>query len=200
MGGDVRLNFVPLGVDGSRMKIIFMIAILFVGFGRASATDIQVGIFGDVGGEIDREITCVSGLPGATFDQVAWVWVPDGLGLAYVTIRFLFPENLDLTSRPVFHDQVSNVIFTDFVDGTSEWNMVFADCPSGWIRISSQECVLLDAQPSRIGILGIHSMVRDCNFVLNDVTVLNEIEINDPECTTVSTATVTWGGIKSIFR
>ncbi len=200
MGGDVRLNFVPPGVDGSRMKIIFMIALLFAGFGSASATDIQVGIFGDVGGEIDREITCVSGSPGARFEQVAWVRMPDELGLAYVTIRFSFPANLDLSSRPVFHDQVSNVIFTDFVDGTSEWNMVFAGCPSGWVKVFSQECVLLDEQPSRIGILGIRSMVRDCDFVLNDVTVLNEIEINDPECTTVSTAAVTWGGIKSIFR
>ena len=108
MGGGVRLNFVPPGVDGLRMKIIFMIAILFAGFGKASAPDIQVGIFGDVGGEIDREITCVSGLPGATFDQVVWVRVPDDLGLAYVTIS------------PVFHDQDSKVIFTDFVDGTSD--------------------------------------------------------------------------------
>ena len=182
------------------MKAIIMIALLLAGFGRASDTDIQVGIFGDVGGGIDREITCVSGPPGATFEQVAWVRIPDELGLVYLTLRFSFPANLDLSSRPDFHDQVSKVIFTDFVDGTSEWNMVFAGCPSGWIKVFSQECVLLDAQPSMIGILGVRSMVRDCTFVLNDVTVLNEIEINDPECTTVFAATATWGGIKSIFR
>ena len=92
------------------------------------------------------------------------------------------------------------MIYTDFVDGTSEWNMTFVGCPSGWIRVFTQECVLLDDQPSRIGILGGRSMVRDCTFVLNAVTVLNEIEVNDPDCETVPVAARSWGGIKSTFR
>ncbi|MEN8005869.1 MAG: hypothetical protein ABFS42_02595 [Candidatus Krumholzibacteriota bacterium] len=183
------------------MKSIFLIAIFLSGIGTATATEIQVGVFVGLGGEPDRTITCVSGPPGATFEQVAWAWIPEELGLAYVTLRFVFPTNLDLTSRPVFHAQVSEVIFTEFVDGTSEWNMIFDGCPSGWVRIFTQECVLLDTQPSRIGIVGVRSMVRDCTtFVLNDVAVLNEIEVNDPACAVVSAETVTWGGIKSIFH
>lgn len=184
------------------MKTIVMIVLLLSGLGHAFAADrspmnwFQAGIFGDDA----RVVTCVSGPPGSTSEQVVWVWVPDELGLAYVTLRFAFPENLDLSSRPVFHDLVTNVILTDYVDGTVEWNMLFDECPSGWVKIFSQEFVLLDDLPSRIEIHGVDSMVRDCTFVLNDVTVLNELTVNDPGCPPVSTANMIWSSLKSMYR
>jgi hypothetical protein len=60
--------------------------------------------------------------------------------------------------------------------------------------------VLLDEQLSQIGIRGVHSMVRDCTFVLNDVIVLNELTVNDPDCPTVPTAGNTWGRLKIMYR
>ena len=181
---------------------IYLIVLLFAGLGGASAAaplsvdNFTVGIYGDDA----RAVTCVSGPPGSVFEQVVWAWVPDDLGLAYITLRFEFPENLDLSRRPVFHDLVTNVIYTDYSGGTVEWNMIFDECPSGWIKVFSQEFVLLDEQLSRIGILGANSMLRDCTFVLNDVIVLNELAVNDPDCPTVSAVTTTWSGVKSLYR
>jgi hypothetical protein len=60
--------------------------------------------------------------------------------------------------------------------------------------------VLLDDQLSQIGIHGVHSMVRDCTFVLNDVIVLNVLTINDPDCPMVPTVGNTWGSMKSMYR
>jgi hypothetical protein len=184
------------------MKTIAIIVLLLGGLGRAMAAEplplnvFTVGVFGDDA----REVTCVSGLPGDIFEQVAWAWVPDELGLAYITLRFDFPDNLDLSRRPVFNDLVTNVIYTEFTDETVEWNMIFDECPSGWIRVFTQEFVLLDDQLSQIGIHGVHSMVRDCTFVLNDVIVLNELTINDPDCPMVPTVGNTWGSMKSMYR
>ena len=184
------------------MMTISMILLLLTGLSSASAAEpmsvdkFTVGVYGDD----TRSVTCVSGSPGSIFQQVVWAWVPDELGLAYITLRFEFPVNLDLSRRPVFHDLVTDVIFTDYSEGTVEWNMIFDECPSGWIKVFSQEFVLLDEQLSRIGIRGADSMARDCTFVLNDVTVLNELIVNDPDCPVVPAVTATWGGIKSTYR
>jgi len=155
-----------------------------------------VGVYGDE----NRSITCVTGSPGAQFEQVASVYVPNELGLAYVTLRFDFPANVDLIARPLFNDLVSQVVYTDFTDGTVEWNMLFRDCPSGWIQVFSQECVLLDDMPSRIQILGDRSLVRDCTFILHDVAVVNELSLNDPDCPNVPAVASTWGRLKSEYR
>jgi hypothetical protein len=69
-----------------------------------------------------------------------------------------------------------------------------------WVRIFTQQCTLLDDQPSRIGILGARSLVRDCTFVLNDVTILSGMEINDPGCAVVPVAAAAWGSLKVFFR
>jgi hypothetical protein len=156
----------------------------------------QVGIYADEA----HTVTCVVGEPGATFEQSLWAWVPQELGLAYITIRFRFPTNLDLTSRPLFHELVSDVIFSDYVENTVEWNMLLTECPSGWVRIFRQECALLDGEPSRIGILADDSMMRDCDFVLNDIAVLNELTVNDPGCGLVGVQAVSWGRVKSLYR
>lgn len=155
-----------------------------------------VGIYADQ----TRSVTCVTGPPGDVFEQTAWVYVPNDRGLAYVTLRLEFPPNIDVGNRPVFHDLVSHVIFTDFADGTVEWNMLFNDCPSGWIRIFTQECEFLDDQMSTIGILGDRSLARDCTFVLNGVDVVNELSVNDPGCPAVPVATTSWGGLKGSYR
>lgn len=179
------------------MKLLFVTAILLLAPGGGSfASGFRIGIFCD---DL-RETTCVTGSAGDTFEQVAWAFIPDDLGLAYVTYRFAFPDNVDFTRRPVFHEQVTSVVFTEFTDGTSEWNMMFTGCPSGWVRVFTQDCVLLDDRPSRIGILGDRSMIRDCPFVLHEVTVLNEIEVNQPDCGTVSATTTTWSRLKTVFR
>ena len=184
------------------MKTIILIVLVITAFGSASAAEplsvdkFTVGVYGDDA----RAVTCVSGPPGSTFEQVVWAWVPDELGLAYITLRFEFPVNLDLGRRPVFHDLVTDVIFTDYSEGTVEWNIIFDECPSGWIKVFSQEFVLLDEQLCRIGIRGANSMLRDCTFVLNDVIVLNELIVNDPDCPVVPAVTTTWGGIKSTYR
>jgi hypothetical protein len=184
------------------MKTIFMIVLLLAACGSSPAAEplsvdeFTVGVYGDD----SRLVTCVSGPPGSTFEQVIWAWVPDELGLAYITLRFEFPENLDLSRRPVFHDLVTNVIYTDYSQGTVEWNMIFDECPSGWVKVFAQEFVLLDDQLCRIGIRGANSMLRDCSFVLNDVIVLNQLAVNDPDCPTVSAVTVTWSGLKSMYR
>lgn len=155
-----------------------------------------VGIYGDE----NRSITCMTGSSGGIFQQVAWTYVPNELGLAYLTLRFDFPANVDLSARPVFNDLVNQVIITDFADGTVEWNLLFEGCPSGWVQVFSQECVLLDDLSSRIQILGDRSMVRDCTFVLNDVDVVNELLLNDPDCPNVPSATSIWGHLKSGYR
>ena len=98
-----------------------------------------VGVYGDD----NRTITCVTGAPGATFELVAWVYVPNELGLAYVTLRFAFPANINQSGQPVFNDLVLHVVQTDFPDGTAEWNMLFMDCPTvatvatAWGRLKS---------------------------------------------------------------
>ncbi len=182
-----------------RLVLITLLVLVVSGVSAAEPVRIEsfpVGIYGDDA----RAVTCVAGPPGTVFQQVAWVYVPDDLGLAYVTLRFDFPTNVDLTSRPVFHDLVNNVVFTDFVDGTVEWNMLFDDCPSGWIKIFTQDCVILDDEMSLIRVVGNHSLVRDCTFVLNDVNVLNQLSINDPDCQNVAAIPTGWGGVKCRYR
>ena len=156
----------------------------------------QAGIFGD----LDRTVTCVSGQAGDSFRQYFWAWVPDDLGLAYITLRLEIPDNLDLSVRPTFHPLVTDFILTHYPDGTQEWNMVFSDCPSGWVQVLDQPCVFFDDQPGEINILADHSMMRDCHFVLNDLTVLNNLHLNDPDCDFVQTSVISWGRAKSMFR
>ena len=156
----------------------------------------HAGVWGDDA----RTVTCVSGQAGGAFEQVVWAWVPDDLGLSYITLRFDLPLNLDLSARAVYNDLVVDVIISDYSDGTVEWNMLFSGCPSGWVRVFSQECVLLDGEPSLIGIHGVHSMMRDCTFVLNDLVVLNELVVNDPDCATVPAFATPWGSVKILYR
>lgn len=184
---------------GMRFLWIFLMA---AGEGPVSAQQpldpyvFQVGVYADDA----RAITCITGLPGEFFEQTVWAWVPAELGLTYITLRFDFPANLDLHSRPVFNELVTDVIYAKYGDGTVEWNMLLTLCPSGWVRVFSQQCELLDADPSAIRILVDHSMARDCTFVLNDIAVINELTVNDPACPTVSVERASWSRVKSLYR
>lgn len=180
----------------SAAVLLIGLTVLAGDFSASAAEVFRVGLYGDSG----REITCVTGPPGSIFRMTAWVLVPNERGLAYVTLRLDFPDNLDLSRRPVFHDLVSDVIFSDFPDGTAEWNMLVDDCPSGWIPIYTQEIVLMDDRSSVIGLVGDRSLARDCSFVLNGVTVTNELSFNDPGCEVVSVRYTDWGSLKSRYR
>jgi len=156
----------------------------------------QAGIYGDDA----RAVTCISGQAGATFPQKLWAWVPDDLGLAYITLRLDFPDNLDLSAHPAFHPAVSGIIITRYPGGTVEWNLILTGCPSGWILVFEQPCTLLDGQPAEISILDGASMMRDCGFVLNGLVGLNNFSVNDPGCATVPTIATTWGAVKSLYH
>lgn len=156
----------------------------------------QVGVYADM----SHSLTCFSGAAGDSFEQVVWAWVPDSLGLAYITLRFDFPDNVAFGPRPLFNDLVSNLIITLYNDGSSEWNLIIDDCPSGWVWILTREGVLLDDRPSCIAIQQDHSMMRDCTFILNDLTVLDELALNDPACGSVPDRDLAWGAAKCLYR
>lgn len=181
---------------------VFCLAVLVFVFGTTVAQEplnpgfFQVGEYADE----SRTLTCISGSQGDVFSRFFWAWVPADLGLAYITLRFNFPDNIDLSNRPVFHENIGEVIITEFTGGTIEWNMLVANCPSGWIKIFTQEVELLNAEPSTIEILGENSMMRDCTFILNDVAILNELVLNDQNCSTVPVAKTAWCRVKSFYR
>lgn len=163
----------------------------------AEADPLLVGVYADA----LRTQSCVGGNADGTFRQHVWAWTPPDQGLVYVTLRFDFPQNLDRRARPVFHEAVSEVILTDYSDGTEEWNMIFdGTCPPGWVEVFTQECVLLDDAPSLIGIEARHSMIRDCTFVLNDVVVVSELGLNHPGCDTVMADRSSWSAVKKVYR
>jgi hypothetical protein len=162
----------------------------------AAAEVFRVGLYGGAG----RDTVCVDADEGTVFEYSAWVQVPNDRGLRYVTLRLDLPDQLDFTTRPVFHDLVTDVIFTDFPDGTTEWNVLFTDCPSGWIRIYTQEVAVLEGGFSLIELVGDRSLARDCGFVLNGVEVANELAVNDPSCEVVTAAKTGWGSFKARYR
>jgi hypothetical protein len=182
----------------NRAVIVMTFALAAIsGDSCVSAAEVfRVGLYGPD----DRATTCLTGPQGSVFTMTAWVLVPNERGLAYVTLRLDFPDNIDFSQRPVFNDLVSDVIFSDFPDGTAEWNMLVGDCPSGWILVYSQEISLLDDQPAVIGLVGDRSLARDCSFILNGVTVTNELTVNDPGCEVVPASVTNWGTLKSRYR
>lgn len=156
--------------------------------------------FAGVYADRSRTKDCISGPAGASFDIYAWGWVPLDAGLTYVTLRFDFPANIELSGRPALNGLITEMITIDYDDGTSEWTMLFSECPSGWIELFSQETVILGTSRSDVLIAGDHSMMRDCDFVLNGLEVLGGLAINDPGCALVPVGFSGWGAIKSIFR
>jgi hypothetical protein len=156
----------------------------------------QLGVWTDD----TRSSGCVEVSPGVEFTMHAWCWVPDELGLSYVTYRFEFPDNVALKGPPVLSREVADLIVTEFADGTREWNLIFTGCPSGWVKVFTQDCEALDEQPAVIDIVEDPCWMRDCTFVLNRVRVLGVVGVNDPECGEVSLRETTWGALKGLFR
>jgi hypothetical protein len=147
-----------------------------------------------------RSADCFKGQAGTNFDQFVWAWVPEELGVTYLTYRFVFPANLDLTRRPIFNDLVSRLIIVDFGHGGIEWTVFFDGCPTGWILVFRQTCTILDDTESEIRITEKYSLSRDCDFVLGGLGVLNNLSINEPGCSFTPTRTSTWGAIKSYYK
>ena len=156
--------------------------------------------FAGVYADNTRTMSCVSGPAGSVFDLIAFAWVPLEAGLTYVTLRFEFPANIELSGRALFNGLVIDVIVVDYDDGTVEWTMLFSECPSGWIELFRQRTGILDTSRSDILIVEDNSMIRDCAFVLNDIEVLGGLAVNDPDCAFVPVETDSWGAVKSLFR
>ena len=173
---------------------------LLCGGASAQLPQRQDEFFAGVYADESRAMYCISGPTGSRFEMFVWAWVPLEAGLTYVTLRFDFPSNLALDGRAVFNDLVTDVIVVDYEDGTVEWTMLFSECPSGWIELFRQGCVILDESRSEVRIEGDHSMMRDCSFTLNGLEVLNNLAVNDPGCMFVPVDAVAWGALKSIFR
>lgn len=147
-----------------------------------------------------RLYDCISGPAGSGFEQFVWAWIPYDSGLSYITLRFLFPSNVDLSRRPVFNDLMTQLEVVDYGTGGSEWTVLFAGCPSGWVWIFSQECTFLDTVESSVSITEAFSLARNCLFEIHDIHLLNNLSLNDPGCAFVSVRESTWGAIKSIYR
>jgi len=184
------------------VKITSLILLICVLCGGASAQlpprpdEFFAGVYADEA----RTMNCISGPAGSSFDIFVWGWGPLGEGLTYATLRFDFPENIDMTGRAVFNDLVIDVIIVEYDDDTVEWTMLFSECPSGWIELFRQKTVILDDSISEVGIVQRNSMMRDCGFVLNGIEVLGRLAINDPGCAFVPVETDSWGAVKNLFR
>ena len=182
------------------MRALILLLLLTAGLARAQDPPrpdlFYLGVFADEA----RAVDCVTGPVGATFTQVGWAWAPPDRGLAYVTYRFEFPANLDLTRRPELHPLVAELIITPYGDGTSEWNFVFAECVGGWVRVFAQECTITSTAPGTVRTVAHHSMIRDCDWVLNDVEILGDLRVNEPGCGTVPATAASWGTVRSLYR
>jgi hypothetical protein len=170
--------------------LILMIASILGGTAE-TARGFRAGIFSD-----STDTTCVPA-PG-DFQQFAWVWTSGGT--VYVTLRIDFPDNLGLRAAPVFDDRVIEFIRTDYPDGTEEWNMVLAGCPTGWVRLFQQDVTLRDDQPSQIVIRGADSWIRDCGFELHRIEVAGDLRLNDPACELVRARKQTFSILKHRYH
>lgn len=156
----------------------------------------QTGVYADSA----RSADCVAGPAGTEFELFVWAWVPQGTGVSYLTFRFQFPPNLDLSGRPVFDERITRVEFVDFGPGGVEWTTIFDGCPSGWILVFRQACTILDEIESDFTMTEEFCLSRDCDFVLGELNVLNDLSINNPGCSFSPVASSTWGSVKRIYR
>jgi hypothetical protein len=143
---------------------------------------------------------CINGPAGSGFEHYVWAWVPNDSGLNYLTLRLAFPDNIDLSRKPVFNDDIIHLEVLDFGAGEIEWTALFDQCPVGWVWICRQECIFMDSETSSIMIIEQYSLARNCQFVIHDIYVLNNLEINDPNCTFVSHGVSSWGAIKRLYQ
>lgn len=162
----------------------------------SSVTDqFQAGVFADSA----RTLDCVGGAVGTTFRQYLWAWLPPSAGATYVTIRINFPDNIGLIGRAILNERVMHLIETDFGDMGWEWNFLLSECTTGWILLARQDAVILTSDSSQIVISEAFSLARNCNFVLEGVSVLNNLRIGSGSCTPVSVERSTWGAVKALY-
>ena len=179
-----------------RMLPVTMVLTLLCLFSLpADAMAYRAGVFSD-----GSDSTCIASSSATVFEQFVWAWTPGAQGMVYVTLRLSFPQNVALRSAPVFDDRVLEVIYTDYPDGSEEWNLVLADCPTGWIRLFEQEVEVLDGQPSEITIRGADSWIRDCEFELYRIDVTGGLRLNDPACESVPARERSWSILKRRYE
>ena len=104
-----------------------------------------------------------------------------------------------LRAQPVFNNLVTEVIYTEYPDGSVEWNMVLTGCPGGFIRLFAHRIEVLDTAPARVGIRGADSWIRGCDFELRRVDTTNDLRINGPECSGVAITPGSWSRIKARY-
>jgi len=183
-----------------RRKIFCIIVLVYSSTVSAQQPPDPGSYYAGIYADESRLYNCISGPEGSGFEQYIWAWIPLDTGLNYITLRFLFPSNVDMSSRPVFNDLMTHLEVVDYGPGGVEWTVLFAGCPSGWILIFSQECIFLDTVESSIGLSEPFSFARNCQFVIHDIHVLNNLSLNNPGCIYVPAGASTWGAIKSIYQ
>jgi hypothetical protein len=156
----------------------------------------QTGVFADSA----RTVDCVGGPPGTDFRQYLWAWVPPSAGANYLTIRVRFPDSVGLNGRPVPNALVTELIITDYESGGVEWNFILAGCPTGWILLAWQDCIILAGDTSEIVISDEFSLARNCAFVIEGIGVLGNLRVGTGTCTPLPVAHSTWGAIKQMYR
>ena len=159
-------------------------------------TTFQAGVYADSA----RTLDCVGGPAGTAFLQYVWAWSPAGAGATYLTIRFRFPDNVGFAGRPVLNGLVTNLIISDYGSGGVEWNFILSGCPTGWILLFGQDCTILAGEASEIVISGEFSLARNCDFELEEMSVLNDLGVNSGGCTPSPTARSSWGAIKKRYH
>ncbi|MBN2072131.1 MAG: hypothetical protein JW814_11810 [Candidatus Krumholzibacteriota bacterium] len=178
---------------------IFCILMILAGGSRAqlppNPSEFYVGTWAD---EAHLE-SVVCGDTGTVFQLYTMAWIPSGSGLNYITLRFDFPGCLDGSARPVFSEYYLKLIVVDYGTGGTEWTVLFDQCPSGWVLVFRQDIMIIDPDQCGVIIAGEHSLARDCDFVLRDLTVLNDLSINGPGCDPTPTGNGTWGRIKCLM-
>jgi hypothetical protein len=132
-------------------------------------------------------------------DIFIWAWVPQDAGLNYITLRMIYPPGIFEGSRPEFNEFFSELIIVDYGSGGKEWTLLFNQCPSQWVLLFRQAVTVSGTGEISISITGEHSLARDCDFVLQNMNVLNNMSINGPSCDVVSTDQATWGTIKRLL-
>lgn len=140
----------------------------------------------------------VCGEAGSPFTFHAWAWVPPSRGLTYITLRLLFPSNIELDGRPRFSDDFLELIVVDYGSGGDEWTVLFQGCPSGWTLIFSQDATILDSEESAVVIVARNSLARGCDFLLDGLNVLSDLSVNGPACSGNPAGFTTWGAVKSL--
>lgn len=156
----------------------------------------HLGVYADSA----RTLECVEGTPASTFRLHVYVWVPEGPGGNYITVRMSLPESVGLTGRLTTGASVANVIVTDYGNGGEEWNFFLSDCPHGWILLAWQDSEVLYQESAEVAISGQFSLARNCDFVFEDIDVINNLGVGTGACASIPVSHTSWGIVKAAYK